>query len=293
ARRPRAVSRYSVLGTRSANDLTHVMYSASSSLRAWTLRLPSLALSSALSSLNVRLSRTASALTIASRTRSWISRSSSAGAGCGFVFTARSASARVSRAVLLLATVPPCDHKTKHDVEAAKSSGHEPGPPAERREQRRGPEHHEAGAHERDHADRERAGRRYRGAVEQQPRSRHQREQLRPVQRDRQQRADQKRREEAEAEAPRRSREQRVVCGACLLDQRRSADHHGEDRFAEPHREPISGARLAQPQPGGGQGGASDDDHSPTRHRRERACAFHGGADELQVVERAVAQGLR
>src|SRR5258705_379929 len=40
------------------------MYSASSSLRAWTLRLPSLVLSSALSSLNVRRSRTASALTI-------------------------------------------------------------------------------------------------------------------------------------------------------------------------------------------------------------------------------------
>src|SRR2546422_5635492 len=47
--------------------------------------------------------------------------------------------------------------------------------------------------------------------------------------------------------------------------------------------------RSAHRQPRGRQGGASDDDHAPTRHRRERAGALHRGADELQDVERTVA----
>ena len=38
ARRPAAVMRYSVRGMRPSNDLSHAMYSASSSLRACTLR---------------------------------------------------------------------------------------------------------------------------------------------------------------------------------------------------------------------------------------------------------------
>ena len=41
ARRPAAVRRYSVRGTRPSNVFSHPMYCASSSLRAWTLRLPS------------------------------------------------------------------------------------------------------------------------------------------------------------------------------------------------------------------------------------------------------------
>ena len=52
---------------------------ASSSLRAWTLRLPSVVCSSRLRSLNVSRSLTASALTMPRRRRSWMSRSSSSG----------------------------------------------------------------------------------------------------------------------------------------------------------------------------------------------------------------------
>src|SRR5438309_6074575 len=63
---------------RPANDLLQVMYCASSSLRACTLKLPSVVLRSAFSSLKVNASFTASALTMPSRTRSWIRRSSSA-----------------------------------------------------------------------------------------------------------------------------------------------------------------------------------------------------------------------
>src|SRR5712664_3761566 len=124
------------------------MYSASSSLRAWTLRLPSLVLSSALSSLNVRLSRTASALTIASRTRSPISRSRSA--VFTFGFTGRSGSARAIRAVLLLATVPPCDDQAEHDVKAAETACEEPRLPTRRYEQRRRAQDHETNSHHRD-----------------------------------------------------------------------------------------------------------------------------------------------
>ena len=70
ARRPAAVSRYSVRGMRSSNVLSHAMYAASSSLRAWTLRFPSVVCSSRFSSLNVSRSLTASALTMPRRSRS-------------------------------------------------------------------------------------------------------------------------------------------------------------------------------------------------------------------------------
>ena len=70
ARRPAAVRRYSVRGTRPSNDLSHAMYWASSSLRAWTLRLPSVVSSRRFRSLNDRRSLTASALTMPRRSRS-------------------------------------------------------------------------------------------------------------------------------------------------------------------------------------------------------------------------------
>src|SRR5438034_152169 len=60
------------------NDLVHVIYWAASSFRACTLRLPSVAFSSPLSSLKLSAVFTASALTMPRRTRSWIRRSSSA-----------------------------------------------------------------------------------------------------------------------------------------------------------------------------------------------------------------------
>src|SRR5438445_662298 len=132
---------------RPANDLLHVMYCASSSLRACTLKLPSVVLRSPFSSLKVNASFTASALTMPRRTRSWISRSSSAAR------SARSprggaATASVFRTAPDLATVPPCDDATEHDVQAAESGGQAPvspgrgpdrdlAPPRQRRERPR------------------------------------------------------------------------------------------------------------------------------------------------------------
>src|SRR5438876_824328 len=107
---------------RPANDLLHVMYCASSSLRACTLKLPSVVLRSAFSSLKVNASFTASALTMPRRTRSWISRSSSAAR------SARSprgggATASGFRTAPDLATVPPCADPAEH---------HRPTPDGER-----------------------------------------------------------------------------------------------------------------------------------------------------------------
>src|SRR5438128_2432163 len=120
---------------RPANDLLHVMYCASSSLRARTLKLPSVVLRSAFSSLKVNASFTASALTMPRRTRSWISRSSSAAR------SARSprgggATASGFRTAPDLATVPPCDDPAEHDVQAAEAGRQAPVSPGRRSEQR-------------------------------------------------------------------------------------------------------------------------------------------------------------
>src|SRR5256885_377897 len=126
ARRPVAVSRYRVWGTRPANDLVQVTYCAPSSLRAWTLRFPSVVLRSVFSSLNVSASFTASALTMPRRTRSWIRRSSSAAraperslrAACATVSTLRAPpgtdGARVVPPARLHPRAPPADHEGPH-----------------------------------------------------------------------------------------------------------------------------------------------------------------------------------
>src|SRR5438132_1187500 len=113
---------------RPANDLLQVMYCASSSLRACTLKLPSVVLRSAFSSLKVNASFTASALTMPSRTRSWIRRSSSAARKAR---SPRGGAATASgfRTAPDLATVPPCDNPAEHDVQAAESARQAPGSP--------------------------------------------------------------------------------------------------------------------------------------------------------------------
>src|SRR2546421_3720916 len=155
---------------RPANDLLHVMYCASSSLRACTLKLPSVVLRSAFSSLKVNASFTASALTMPRRTRSWISRSSSAAR------SARSprgggATASGFRTAPDLATVPPCDDPAEHDVQAAEAGRQAPVSPGRRSEQRRGADDHEAQPHHRHDPHRKRAAGHEPGAVQQEPRA--------------------------------------------------------------------------------------------------------------------------
>src|SRR5208283_5614737 len=129
--RPAAVKQYSVLGILPSKDLVHVTYCASSSRRAWTLRLPSVVRSTFFNSLKVSESLTAKALTMPSRIRSWMIRSR-----CGSAFSTDDWSAftgladrflpettSVLRAALDLATMPPCDQKSKYDMQSAES-GH-------------------------------------------------------------------------------------------------------------------------------------------------------------------------
>src|SRR2546425_6653175 len=132
ARRPAAVSRYSVLGIRPSNDLVHVMYCASSSRRACTLKFPSVVLSRALSWLKLNESFTASALTMPRRTRSWISRSSSAARDPPpppRSLLSSCSTASVFLAAPCLATVPPSNDHAEPDVQAAEPRGQEPVSP--------------------------------------------------------------------------------------------------------------------------------------------------------------------
>src|SRR5205807_1254136 len=122
------------------------MYCASSSRRACTLKLPSVVLSRALSWLKLNDSLTASALTMPRRTRSWISRSSSAAREPPRSLLRPCSTASVFRAAPCLATVPPSNDHTEPDVQAAEPRGHEPVAPRRRPEQRRGAHQHEAEA---------------------------------------------------------------------------------------------------------------------------------------------------
>src|SRR5256885_4754758 len=141
------------------------MYSASSSLRACTLRLPSVVCISFLRSLKLSESLTASALTMPSRSRSWIRRSSTsaradAGApGSAFPRTVLNSPTgrRSSRAAPCLATVPPRDRNSKSDVQTAERDGHQPIVPGLRGKKRQRSNEHEANPHDRNEPHRERA----------------------------------------------------------------------------------------------------------------------------------------
>src|SRR5258706_9101727 len=148
------------------------MYSASSSLRAWTLRLPSVVLRMRLRSLKLRLAFVARALTMPRRMRSWIRRSSSGSAGAGAGMRSRAGgAARVGlrRCASALATVPPGDEKSKDDVQATESRGQEivgPGCGCDDSECARG---HETKSHDGDNGDGIRAAGNDASAVEKQP----------------------------------------------------------------------------------------------------------------------------
>src|SRR5690606_20066516 len=159
---------------RPSNRFRTAIYPASSSFLAWTLRLPSVAPSSSLSSLNESDSLTASALTSASRSRSWIRRSSSIGLPSWPPVTlcrprGSSGASRRCAALRPLATVPPRDDRPEHDVEQPEAAGQERVAPFPRRVQGHGPDRHEAESHEGHGTHREGAAGHDAGAVEQEP----------------------------------------------------------------------------------------------------------------------------
>src|SRR5215813_1961689 len=126
--------------------LVQERYPPSSSLRAWTLRLPSVVSNSFFNSLKVSDSLTASALRIPKRKRSCTSRSSfeaspTASSGAGFL-------SRSLRTALDLAAIFHRNHQTENHVQPAESRGHQDRAPC-RNQQRRRARRHEAPAHQR------------------------------------------------------------------------------------------------------------------------------------------------
>src|ERR1041385_480141 len=109
---------------------------------------------------------------MASRTRSWMTRSSASGAVASPSTALRvgPVSGRTARACALrLATVPPCDDGPEDDLQSAEPDRQEEVPRDRRREERQGAEEHEADPHDRHRAHRERPGGDHPDAIEEEP----------------------------------------------------------------------------------------------------------------------------
>src|SRR5580700_6962162 len=163
-----------LLGRRPSNDLVQVRYFASSSLRACALRLPSLTSNSAFSSLKVSSSRTASALIMPRRTRSYTRRSKRASSRpapatpASFARCAAGAGLR-TRGLALVAMPLSSDEHAEGQVQAAEAGSERKIVPAVGQQQRRQTEQHEQCAEDCDDARRGGAGADERAAVQQQP----------------------------------------------------------------------------------------------------------------------------
>src|SRR5688572_3234892 len=175
ALRPAAVNLYSVFGRRPSKNLVQEMYPASSSLRACTLRLPSVVFIKFFRSLKVSDSLAASALIIPRRRRSWIKRSrlgaalfSLAGDACVLGTSATGFWGTVFFAVECLATVFPHNNCTKNQVQAAETGSHKPITKL-RSEKCDGAQRHETNSHDRHHLDGVHSAGDYARTVKEQP----------------------------------------------------------------------------------------------------------------------------
>src|SRR4051794_18669130 len=289
ARRPAAVRRYSVRGTRPSNDLSHEMYCASSSFRAWTLRLPSVVCRSRLRSLNVNRSFAASALTMPRRSRSWMMRSRAIADCCAVTagFVAPADLVAGLRAADDLATVSPRDEASEHDVKAAESGGQKVVAPGGGRRERDGAERHEREPHQRYDADRQGAAGRDRRSVEQQPAAgQPHRETERGEDRGENHPGDERRRVR-EREAPRRRGSGERRPGALRLARNRGeTDRRGDRRVRKPDQHPALRVVGRSGDSRRDQRGRAHRDATPPRHRSELAGPRHRLADEPQALRR-------
>src|SRR5258708_3047900 len=125
-------------------------------------------------SLNVMLGVTASALTMASRVFSWMTRSRST---ADFWVDATAGARRSPGGVLftapVLATVPPCDNESEHDVQPAEANAEECIGDGKRRRDGSHAEEHEPNPHHRNGGDGERPAADEGRAVAEQPDARH------------------------------------------------------------------------------------------------------------------------
>src|SRR5687768_332740 len=279
---PEAVNEYSVFGIRPSNDFLQARYPASSSLRAWTLTLPSVVFRIAFISLNVSDGFTASALTIERRVFSWMSRSKSGidvSTGCRRGATASA----ILRAAL--ATVPPRDHDSECDVQPAEACAEEHVPHAHRDEAGQHAHDHETDPHHRHDRDRERTTADERSAVEQEPRRRQHRVQPRVSEEVRQCGAGGDRREVAAEKTSRRGPVERDVRAPRLTEHRDRRDRRRDDRAPEPSQQPSPRPRERVRQHRGRDGGEPHSHATPPGDRRERRGALHRLPDIAEVAE--------
>src|SRR5438552_347727 len=271
---------------RPSKDLLQAIYCASSSRRACTLMLPSVVLSSFLRSLKVSDSLTASALTMPSRMRSWMSRSrSEALAACRPPTPWGPPVFSLERA-FDLATVPPRDHQAEQNVKTAESRGHIRVGPGRRREQSTGAKEHEAEPHGRDDLHRERAGVGDGRAVEQQPGAGQHPGKARAVESNGQQEACNHGWRKAESEFPAGFGKQRNRRVAGFAADGPGGDTKRDQGLADPGGKPSVQARLARGQHGGNHRRDPHGHAAPSRYGRERRGALHRLADVPQVVHR-------
>src|SRR6266853_202060 len=287
SRRPTAVSRYSVRGRRPSKVLVQVTRSASSSLRACTLRFPSVVSSSALISLNVSDSTAASALTMPRRMRWWMRLSRLAEprppADRGAWPRGAEASDRCRRAALESATVlPPHDHP-EGDVQPSEAGDQEPVAPREREQQTHRAQDHEGGADDRNDPHRPGAGRDESRPVEQKPRPRQQIEALASLESAGEEGARDYRGRQAQGELSGRPRYQRLPRGAGLPRRRESADHRRDAGGGHPRHEPTQVGGLPGRHEPARRRDATDQDQPPAGERRERGGALHGLPDEAEI----------
>src|SRR5262245_9055192 len=273
------------------------MYCASSRRRACTLRLPSLVLSSDLSSLNVSDSFTASALAMPRRTRSWMTRSSEGVPSTGSMTRisrppppSRLRAAPSGRGAVFLATVTPRDQGAKDDVQGAEADRQVAVAPADRAEQRRGTQQQERDPHGGHDAHREGAPGGDPRAVEEQP-DRGQPAGLRPVhERHREQRAHGHRDGEREDELAPGHVHERHQGGARLALRRPQADRQRDQRLGQPGAEPGLARGLQRRHQGGDQGGDAGGHEPPAGNGGECPRPLHGATDVAQVVDRLPVQ---
>src|SRR5260221_10633631 len=134
-------------------------------------------------SLNVMLGLTASALTMASRVFSWMTGSRSTAVLGAANTGARRSAAGVFFTAPVLATVPPCDHESEHDVQPTKANAEEPIGDGKRCSDGRHAEEHEPHAHQGNGGDGERPAANERRAIAEQPDRRHHVEQTKAIER--------------------------------------------------------------------------------------------------------------
>src|SRR5688572_27539079 len=270
------------------------MYSASSSLRAWTLRLPSVVFISFLRSLKLSESLTASALTMPSRRRSWISLSSASaraedtGLASGFPRTVRKSPVtpgrRSSRAVPCLATVPPRKRNPEAYVQTAESRRHYPVVPRLRRKKSERSGQHEAESHYRHHLDRERSAGHHGRTIEKQPRSGNRVHETGPVEDDGEESSDQDGRREAQYELPAGTRYERNVRSARFSNDCPQHYHRREHCRGHPDVKRLKHRLLRRPNRGCHRRDHPYRYHSPAGDGRKRPGSLHRVTDERKVV---------